>query len=48
LVLLATLLVRHLGCQDGDPGRWDCAGVSSASDVTVVVALHFGHGDGEE
>jgi hypothetical protein len=34
------------------PGRWlqkvDCAGVSTASDMTVVVVMFFGHSDGEE
>jgi hypothetical protein len=29
------------------PRRVDCAGVSTASDVAAVVALFFGHLDGE-
>jgi hypothetical protein len=33
-------------------GRWlrkvDCVGVSSVNDVVVVIALIFGHGDGDE
>jgi len=41
-----------LGCEWWTPERrlWkvDCTGDSPASDVAVVVALFFGHVDGEE